>query len=100
MYRYLKVIALSACLVGPALVGAQDRDHQDRDHQDRDRQDRGQNNQQSVRYEDRAHKDFHEWNPDEDQAYRRYLQEHHRKYHEFSKAKKSEQSDYWKWRHA
>lgn len=85
MYRYFKVIVLSAVLVVPVLVSAQDRDHQ--------------NNQQSRRYEDKAHKDSHEWNADEDQAYRRYLQEHHKKNHDFAKAKKSEQNDYWNWRH-
>lgn len=88
MYRYFKVIVLSAALVVPVLVSAQDRDHP------------GQNNQQSRRYEDKAHKDSHEWNADEDQAYRRYLQEHHKKYRDFAKAKKNEQNDYWNWRHA
>jgi hypothetical protein len=90
MYRYLKVIALSAALAAPVLVGAQDRDQAER----------AQNNQQSRRYEDTAHKDSHEWNASEDQAYRQYLQEHHKKYHDFTKAGKNEQNDYWKWRHA
>ena len=89
MYRYFKVIVLSAALVVPVLVGAQDRD----------RPDKGQSNQQTRRYEDKAHKDSHEWNAGEDQAYRRYLQEHHKKYHDFAKAKQSEQNDYWNWRH-
>ena len=90
MYRYFKVIVLSAALVVPVLVSAQDRDHSDK----------GQNNQQSRRYEDKAHKDSHEWNAGEDQAYRRYLQEHGKKYHDFAKAKKREQNDYWSWRHS
>ena len=91
MYRDLKVFVLSAALALPVLASAQDRDHRDNN---------GQNNEQSRRYEDRSHKDSHEWNTDEDQAYRRYLQEHHKKYHDFAKAKKSEQNDYWNWRHA
>ncbi len=89
MYRYLKIVVLSAALFVPVLVGAQERDHPER-----------QKDQQSRRYEDKAHNDSHEWNADEDQAYRRYLQEHHKKYHDFAKAKKSEQKDYWNWRHA
>ena len=88
VYRYCKVIVLSAALVVPVLVSAQDRDHKD------------ENSQQSRRYEDKAHKDSHEWNTGEDQAYRRYLQEHHRKYNDFAKAKQSEQNNYWTWRHA
>jgi hypothetical protein len=90
VYRYFKVIVLSAALVIPVLVSAQDRDHPDN---------KGQNNQQSRRYEDKTHKDSHEWNANEDQSYRRYLQEHHKKYHDFAKAKRSEQNDYWNWRH-
>ena len=87
MYRYFKVIVLSAALAVPVLVSPQDRDHQD------------QNNQQSRRYEDRVHKDSHEWNSGEDKAYRRYLQENKRTYRDFAKAKKNEQDKYWKWRH-
>jgi hypothetical protein len=90
VYRYFKVIVLSATLAVPLLVSAQDRD----------RPNNSQNNQQSRRYEDKAHKDSHEWNGDEDKAYRRYLEEHHRKYHDFAKAKRSEQNDYWNWRHS
>ena len=50
-------------------------------------------------YEDAAHHDSHEWNDKEDQAWQRYLQEHHKKNHEFAKANKKEQQDYWNWRH-
>jgi hypothetical protein len=56
--------------------------------------------QESRRYEDKQHHDSHEWNSNEDQAYKRYLAEHHKKTHEFAKAPKREQSDYWNWRHA
>lgn len=91
MYRYFKLIVLGASLVVPVSLSAQNRDHPDN---------RSQNSQQSRRYEDKAHKDSHEWNANEDQAYRRYLQEHHKKYHDFAKAKRSEQNDYWNWRHS
>jgi len=84
VYRYFKMIVLGAALVFPGMVSAQDRDHDN----------------QSRHYEDKAHHDSHEWNTGEDKAYRRYLEEHHRKYHDFAKAKKSEQEDYWKWRHS
>jgi type III secretory pathway component EscR len=40
----------------------------------------------------------HEWNNSEDAAWRQYLKEHHKKYHDWAKAKKKEQEDYWKWR--
>lgn len=87
MRNYMNLIVLGVSLVLPVAVIAQERDSR-------------QNNQESHRYEDKAHKDFHEWNNAEDQAYRRYLEEHHKKYHEFAKASKKEQNDYWKWRHS
>ena len=43
----------------------------------------------------------HEWNEEhEGGAYRAYLKEHHKKVHEWNKASKREQRDYWKWREA
>ena len=88
VYRYFKLTLLGAALVFPIAARAQDRD----DHRDRQ--------QEARRYEDRAHHDSHEWNDREDRAYRRYLEEHHKKYHDFAKAKKREQQDYWNWRHS
>jgi hypothetical protein len=90
VHRYLKMIVFGVSLIVPVAISAQDRDQRDG----------RQNNEQNRRYEDKAHKDFHEWNSGEDQAYRRYLQEHHKKYHEFTKANKKEQNDYWNWRHS
>jgi len=81
---YFKTILLGTALIVPAAISAQDRDH----------------DSHSQRYEDRSHHDSHDWNNGEDQAYRRYLQEHHKKYHDFAKAKRKEQDDYWKWRHS
>lgn len=48
---------------------------------------------------DRSHKDYHNWNTDEDRAYRQFLSEHHRKYHEFQRMSAKQQREYWKWRH-
>jgi type III secretory pathway component EscR len=83
--RYFGLLILSGALIIPVAANAQDRDHRDN---------------QSNRYEDKAHHDSHEWNDRESQEYRRYLQEHHKKEHEFSNASKREQNDYWNWRHS
>ena len=40
----------------------------------------------------------HEWSSGEDPAWRQYLKEHHKKYHDWAKANKKEQEAYWKWR--
>jgi hypothetical protein len=48
---------------------------------------------------DRDHKDYHKWDDAEDRAWRRWIKETHRKDHEFAKADRKEQQEYWKWRH-
>ena len=48
---------------------------------------------------DKEHNDDHAWNAAEDSAWRRYLSDRHRTYHDFSKATDKEEKDYWKWRH-
>lgn len=54
---------------------------------------------QEHRMYDPIHKDYHDWNADEDRRYRSYLEEHHRKYKEFSRTTKKQQREYWQWRH-
>ena len=50
-------------------------------------------------YHDKKHNDDHEWNNHEDQAYRVWAKENHRKNREFSKLKDNDQQAYWGWRH-
>ena len=49
---------------------------------------------------DRDHNDSHRWDDHENQAWRRFLSEKSRQDHEFTKADKNEQSEYWNWRHS
>jgi hypothetical protein len=49
---------------------------------------------------DREHKDHHQWDDRENEAWHRFLAENHRKEHEFAKAKHHEQEAYWNWRHS
>ena len=53
-----------------------------------------------VRVYDKDHKDYHNWNQNENHAWGQFQTEHHQKPYEFSKASKKEQSQYWNWRHA
>ena len=48
---------------------------------------------------DREHKHDHKWDHHENCAWHRWLADHHRKNHEFLKADRKEQGQYWKWRH-
>jgi hypothetical protein len=53
-----------------------------------------------VRVYDSRHKDYHNWDDRENASWGIYLTNNHKKPHEFKKASKREQSDYWNWRHA
>jgi hypothetical protein len=79
MKRFLTAVCLSACLTVPATLIAQ-------------QDDRG--------FFDQEHNDYHKWSAAEDSAWRRFLSDHHRTYHDFPKASEKEQRDYWRWRHA
>jgi type III secretory pathway component EscR len=60
---------------------------------------RAQDNKGARSYHDKQHNDDHEWNTHEDQAYRMYAKQNHRKYSDFSKLKENDQQAYWGWRH-
>jgi hypothetical protein len=51
------------------------------------------------RYYDKNHKDYHQWNENEERSYGIFLNENHIQVHVFSKAKPAEQQQYWNWRH-
>lgn len=86
MRKTIGSLIFGAMLVLPLTVKADDHDRDDR-------------NSHSQRYYDSSHKDYHEWNDQEQRDYDRYLNEHHRKHQDFGKASKHQQQDYWKWRH-
>jgi hypothetical protein len=50
-------------------------------------------------YHDKQHNDDHQWNGQEDKAYRMYAKENHRRYSDFSRLKEGDQQNYWNWRH-
>ena len=49
---------------------------------------------------DKDHKDYHNWDDKENHAWGQFLTENHKSSHEYSKANKKEQSQYWNYRHA
>ncbi len=77
MPRFLTSLIFAGALAAPLIVSAQP----------------------PHKYYDKTHKDYHEWNSNEDNMYHQFLTERHVKVHEFEKAKPSEQQAYWKWRH-
>jgi hypothetical protein len=60
---------------------------------------RAQDHRAARSYHDKQHNDDHEWNNHEDQAYRMYAKQNHRKYRDFSRLNENDQQNYWGWRH-
>jgi hypothetical protein len=52
-----------------------------------------------LRFYDSSHKDYHNWNDNENRAWGQYLTDNNRKPQRFTRARKTEQSQYWNWRH-
>ena len=53
-----------------------------------------------VRVYDPYYSDYHNWDPDENAAYRQWLVERHWEYREYSRLDPDRQREYWTWRHA
>jgi len=53
-----------------------------------------------IKVYDRDHKDYHNWDDNEDRAYRGYLTEQHKTYKVYAKQNHKSQSEYWNWRHS
>jgi len=85
MHRFLSTLVLGAALIAPVSMKADDDDHRDK--------------VKNRRYYDRDAKDYHQWNAQEDRAYRRYLQEQRQRDLAWERANAAQQRAYWKWRH-
>jgi len=83
MHRIMSTLLLGAALIAPVAIQADD------EHHDRDKK----------RYYDRDAKDWHEWNEQEERAYRRYLEESRQRDLAWERANAAQQRAYWKWRH-
>ena len=53
-----------------------------------------------VRVYDKNHKDYHNWDDNENRAWGQFLSDNHRDHHEYAKSNKKEQAQYWDWRHS
>jgi len=94
-HKYLfSSFVLAAALAAPSLMNAAAKP-QDNGRQEEHRRDDNDRN----RFYDRQHKDYHNWNDNEDRSFRVYLGERHREYHPFVELRVNEQDAYWKWRH-
>ncbi len=92
-HRYLTSLFLAAALASPLAIAQQDDQHRQQDQNNR-------NTENQNRVYDKGHKDYHNWDDNENRAWGQYLTENHKSSHEFSKANNKEQTQYWNWRHA
>jgi hypothetical protein len=81
MNGFFKTALLATALTAPLMVTAPSLWAQDRT------------------YHDASHNDEHTWNNHEDQAYRIWVKQNHRKYATFGTLKETDQKSYWNWRH-
>jgi hypothetical protein len=90
--RILSSMLLMGALAAPLGLQAQERDDHNKDRDD---------HAQQQRIYDRDHKDYHNWNGDEDRMYRQWYTESHngKEYREYNKLKHKDQTAYWNWRH-
>jgi hypothetical protein len=79
MNRYAITLLLAAGLGSPLMVRADDHD--------------------AKRYYDKQHKDYHQWNENEERHFSVYLGEKHVTVHTWDRATPREQQEYWNWRH-
>ena len=54
----------------------------------------------TLRFYDRDHKDYHNWDDREVHSYGVYRTDHPRYNANFAKNKRNQQRDYWTWRHS
>jgi len=86
MSRFLNAVLLGAALIAPAAMAPTAL--------------RAEDHNTARTYHDKEHNDDHQWNSHEDQAYRIWAKENHRKYNnDFAKVKENDQQAYWGWRH-
>jgi hypothetical protein len=80
MRRILGAFLMTGALLTPVVMQAKDKD----DH----------------RLYDRDRRDYHEWNENEERAYRHWVEaERHQRYREWKHASRAQQREYWRWRH-
>jgi hypothetical protein len=54
----------------------------------------------TVRVYDRNHRDYHNWDDREERSYRTFRVEHPKYHVQYRRARRSQQNEYWTWRHA
>ena len=88
-YRFLGSLILTTTLAVPVALVCTAVAQENQEHKDAN---------DSRRYYDTDHKDYHSWDADEQRAFQRYQLEHHER-RAFAELTSHEQEAYWNWRH-
>lgn len=91
--KYLGFLVLGAVLTAPMAISTKAASQDDKRQEDNHR------DKKQKRVYDRSHKDYHNWDDNEDRAYRQYLGDQHIAYRDISRLKRNQQTAYWNWRH-
>ena len=83
-HRSIRPLLLAAALAVPVIVAAAAPQHVG----------------VQVRVYDRNHRDYHNWDDDEESSYRLYLQQQHQTYRAYGRQHRRTQEQYWNWRHS
>ena len=84
MRKFMGALLLSGVLMSPIVMRADDHDRDDH----------------RVRVYDPYRRDYHDWNENEERAYRHWVeQERHIHYRDWKHMNKREQREYMRWRH-
>jgi hypothetical protein len=97
--RSLSVFLVSAVLTVPTAFAAARPAQDDHDKEHAKKEAKVDKAQKKLRVYDAKHKDYHDWNENEDRAYRQYLNEKHEDYRDYQKMDRDRQQEYWNWRH-
>ena len=93
MRRFLGILLLGSVMAMPVVVRAAD---------EHERQEANREANRDARYYDRDAKTYHEWNEQEQRAYRHWWDEtqHHRAFRDWDKLRDRDRQAYWRWRHS
>jgi len=89
--KLLTSVVLSSALLAP--IGAMAMPRPQDDHERHEQEER------EHRVYDPYHKEYHNWNQKEDEAYRHWLEDRHEAYVDYQHLDRKKQREYWKWRH-
>ena len=97
--RSLSVFLVSTVLTVPTAFAAARPAQDDHDKEHAKKEAKVDKAQKKLRVYDAKHKDYHDWNENEDRAYHRYLNEKHEEDRDYGKLTREKQTEYWEWRH-